>query len=435
MDNLTDIYNNLSYFDLYGGSIILIIILTILLLLFIAYSVIMQNIAPIKANWETERCKPQNIPFAGYINKPKESTISEFTQENFNYCTQNIIVDVTTVAVSPLTMITDSLTNLYTSISNSIQSIRDMINSIRINLTNIISEILGKLVNITIPLRQITLSISDALGRTTAILVSVYYVVVGSYDVLGSVFGAFQQITELLLIPVIASITIFYALFLFPLAIAPSIVALILTVLIGINIYINSVISGNNIGCFDKNTQINMLDGSSKSIIDIKVGDILIHNNIVTDTFIFCSKNVEIYKLPDNTIVSGTHYIKYNNLWIQVKNHPKRERLYNYIEPFIYCMNTSSKRILIGNNEYLDWDDQINIKEIIPIRGFNENTPISLFNGSQSIIKNIQIGDILSHGEKVIGLVETLDKSNKLYHLLTDTNYFYINNKKIYHYD
>ena len=63
------------------------------------------------------------------------------------------------------------------------------------------------------------------------------------------------------------------------------------------------------------------------------------------------------------------------------------------------------------------------------------DTPISLFNGSQSIIKNIQIGDILSHGEKVIGLVETLDKSNKLYHLLTDTNYFYINNKKIYHYD
>ena len=38
-------------------------------------------------------------------------------------------------------------------------------------------------------------------------------------------------------------------------------------------------------------------------------------------------------------------------------------------------------------------------------------------------------------GEKVIGLVETLDKSNKLYHLLTDTNYFYINNTQISHYD
>ena len=436
MNSVHEIYNNLTYFDLYGGTFIYIIFSTILLLLFIGFSFVMQNIRSIKNNWTNERCKPQNIPFAGFINKPEDSTIFEFTQTNFNYCTQNIVTNVTNIIVSPLSVITNSLTTLYTSISKSIQSIRDMINSIRTNLLNIINEILGKLVNITIPLRQITLSISDALGRTTAVLVSIYYIVVGSYDILGSIFGAFQQFLEILLVPIIASIIIFNSLFLFPLAIAPSIMALILSVFIGINIYINSVISGNNLGCFDKNTLLIMENGSSKFIKDIQVGDILINNNIVTDKFIFCAKNVEMYKLSDNTIVSGNHYIKYNNIWIQVKNHPKRKKIYNYNEPIIYCINTTSKRIVIENNEFLDWDDKIeNNKEIIPARGFNENTPIYLFNGMLSIIKNIKIGDLLSNGEKVIGLVETLDKSNKLYHLLTDTNYFYINNTQISHYD
>ena len=348
--NLQDLYNNLSYFDLYGDSIILIIILTIILLLFIGYINVMQNISNIKANWEEDRCKIQNIPFAGYINKPDNSSISEFTQTNFKYCTENILTNDTEIAVEPLTVLTDSLTNIYTGISNSLQLIRDMINSIRINLMNIINAIFGKMINITIPLRQITMSISDALGRTTGILVSIYYIVIGAYDILGSVFGAFQQLLEVLLIPVIASITIFYALFLFPLAIAPSIIALILTTLIGINMYINSVIEGGNLGCFDKNTQLIMNDGSSKSIIDIQVGDILMQNNIVTDKFIFSTKNVNMYKLPNETIVSGSHYIKCNNKWIQVKNYSNSLLLYNYNESFIYCINTSSKRIIIENN-------------------------------------------------------------------------------------
>ncbi len=77
---------------------------------------------------------------------------------------------------------------------------------------------------------------------------------------------------------------------------------------------------------------------------------------------------------------------------------------------------------------------KINIKTIKP-RGFKLDTPISLFNKSEISIQNIRIGDILSHGEKVFGLVETLDESNKLYHLLTNTQSFYINNQPIYHYD
>ena len=431
---INKIYDNLSYFDLYGGSLIGLIILTILLLLVNGYTNVMQNIVPIKNNWTEERCKPQNIPFAGFINKPIDSSITDFTQDNFNYCTQNILQDITKIAVMPLGFVTEGLTTLYIAIEKSIQLIRAMIDSIRTNLKNIINSILDKSINITIPLRQITMSISDALGKTTGILVTNFYMLIGLFDLIKSIFGAIVEALAISTIVPAAAIIIFLALFMYPLAIIPSIFLLLLAVLTGMGMYVKGAFQNEQV-CFDKNTKLIMSNGSSKCIIDIQLGDKLINDNIITEKFTLCAKNVDMYKLTDGEIISETHYIKYNNNWIQIKDYPHCEKINNYNEPFIYCINTSSKRILIGNNEYLDWDDIIDTTINKKQHCYNENTVISLFNGTQKIIKDIKIGDILSHGEKITGLVESLDESNKLYHLMTDKKSLYINNNKVCHYD
>ena len=437
---INNIYDHLSYFDLYGGSVIFTIILTIIVLLAIGFANVMQNIVPIKDNWTEERCQPQNIPFAGFINKPDDATITDFTQDNFNYCTQNILQDVTKVAVMPLNFITESLTMLYITIANSIQLIRVMIDSIRKNLIKIINDILDKTINITIPLREITMSISDALGKTTGILVTKFYMIIGLFDIVKGMFSAIVQTLEILAIPPAVAITIFAALLMFPLMIFPSIFLLIITVLAGMGIYVENRFE-KEIVCFDKNTKLMMSNGSSKCIIDIQVGDKLTHDDIITEKFTLCAKNIDMYKLTDGTIVSESHYIKYNTNWIKIKDYPDCEKINNYNESFIYCINTSSKRILIGNNEYLDWDDIIDTTINKKQHCYNENTIISLFNGTRKKIKDIKIGDILSYGEKVFGLVESLDESNKsnkstqLYHLMTDKKSFYINNIKVYHYD
>lgn len=440
---INKIYDNLSYFDLYGGSLIGLIILTILLLLVNGYTNVMQNIVPIKNNWAEERCRPQNIPFAGIINKPTDSTITEFTQDNFNYCSQTILQDVTKTAFLPLTYITGSLTELYVTISNSIQAIRDMINSIRTNLVTIINNILSKSVNITIPLRVITMALSDALGKLTGVLVVKFNMLIGLYDIVKGLFAAVVEALEILMIPPTIAITLLMSLGLGLLAIIPQIFLLIMTILAGMGIYINVEMNGHTIPsvptfkrCFDKNTKLIMLDGSSKSIIDIQVGDKLLNNIIITEKLILCAKNINMYKLTDGTIVSDSHYIKYNNEWILVNDYPYKQIYNNYTEPFIYCINTSSKRIIIKNNEYLDWSD-ITSDDITIYKKqhcYSKNTILSLFNGSCKNIKDIKIGDILSYGEKITGLVESLDESNNLYHLITDKKSFYINNNKVNHY-
>jgi len=164
--------------------------------------------------------------------------------------------------------------------------------------------------------------------------------------------------------------------------------------------------------CFDKNTLITMNDGTVKKIIDINVGDILEHNNSVTGKFKVETKGSDMYILND-IIVSDSHIVKHCENWIPVSNHPDSKKLEIYEEPYLYCLNTSSKIITINSQIFTDWDE-ISEKDINTIferspftlkerkdihkfldGGFTENTIIQLKDGSSKLIKDIKVGDIL----------------------------------------
>ena len=105
LQNIKKMYEKLNYFDQYGGSVVLFIIITIILSLIVSYCIIMINAQPIINDWPNQRCKPNIIPFAGYITHPEGMSASEYTQQNFTYCTQNILSSITGIAVEPITYI------------------------------------------------------------------------------------------------------------------------------------------------------------------------------------------------------------------------------------------------------------------------------------------------------------------------------------------
>jgi len=197
----------------------------------------------------------------------------------------------------------------------------------------------------------------------------------------------------------------------------------------------------------------------------------------------------------NGTIVSSHHQVKYNDKWIPVCEHPERKEVAWYSEPFLYCLNTSSKEIEINNNTYMDWDEvnettanelfnyipnMQNLEEIHERfdGGFSSLTKIQKMDGSVVNITDIKAGDVLDKNVKVCGVVE-IDNSDlkhsyvynlgngcvfeggynlhicdkildekfyknratteniepKLYHLITEQNIFYVNDVKFYHYD
>ena len=437
--NIKKIYENLTYFDQYSSSFVLFILITIALFILCSYCFVMINVEPIKNDWINQRCKPSIIPFAGLINAPEGMSSTDFTKENFDYCTQNIIKGVTGTAVQPLTFITNMLNTLFDNIKNALNGIREMINKIRLQLQAITEEIMGRIINITIPLQQIIIALKDILAKVQGTMTAGLFTLLGSYYTLKSLMGAIAQLIVTILIALAVMIASLWVVpFTWGAAAANTAIfvaisipmALILTFMTKV-LKVQSNLKIPKIKCFDKNTLLKMNDGSEKTIFDIEVGDILINDNKVTGKIKVETEGSDIYNL-NGVIVSNSHIVKYNDKWLPVSDHPDSIKIDSYSEPFLYCLNTSSKIILINDIYFTDWDEIYNndiskFNTILCIKfnnrkqpykfktdhvhkyfdgGFIGSTFIKLKNGTKKMIQNIEIGDVLENDENVYGLVE-----------------------------
>jgi hypothetical protein len=247
--------------------------------------------------------------------------------------------------------------------------------------------------------------------------------------------------------------------------------------------------------CFDKETVFTLKNGSKKTIENLDVGDILEQNEVVTAKIKVHTSNSVMYNL-NNVIVSGCHTVLHENKWIRVENHPEASKIEEYLEPFLYCLNTSSKKIIVNNTIFCDWDeiygeklDNLILESDLIHKfldgGFVKETLIPMKNGLKKKISDVIIGDVLKGGSKVYGIVEingsdlfnqyiynlgnnnsfsfeggvnlimvmkdegyfsTKDlnhfckkerslKDKKLYHLLVDKKTFFVNNTLFYDYN
>lgn len=431
VNNITKLYDKLNYFDQYGGSLILFIIITIAVILSISYFYTMANIQPIINDWPNQRCKPTIMPFAGLITHPDDMSASEYTQQNFTYCTQNILSNITGYAVQPLTHITNMMQNSANTVQNSIQSTRAMFDKIRTSMQTVSEEIMGRLMNIMIPLMQMIISFKDLTGKVQGTMTSGLFTLLGSYYTLKSLMGAIAQFIIAILIALSVMVAAFW-IFPFTWGAAMANTAIFVAIAVPMSIilaFMNDILHVNagykipKIKCFDKNTLIEMNDRTKKKIIDIQTGDILSNNNKVTATFKVSTEGSDIYVL-DDIIVSDSHIVKYKNIWIPVSEHPNAIKFERYDEPFLYCLNTSKKVIEINNTTFTDWDeiydkslDALLTNKLIPMknckdihkcldRGFISSTKIKLANKSYKEINKINIGDVLENGEIVYGVVE-----------------------------
>jgi hypothetical protein len=208
---------------------------------------------------------------------------------------------------------------------------------------------------------------------------------------------------------------------------------IMVTVLVG-QLYFDVKFVKPKLKCFDKDTWIEMDDGTKKRISEICVGDILKNNNIVTAKMKVETKGSKIYNLF-NVVVSDTHLVFYKGKWIKTSLHPFATRIYQYDAPFLYCLNTSEKVIEINGLLFADWDDLcgdslaelkqkngiINNRDIHKRNefGYSKGHKLQLVYGSKNI-EDIVVGDVLKYGGRIYGLVEM---NNGQFHLLTESGF------------
>jgi hypothetical protein len=227
------------------------------------------------------------IPFAGFINKPDNMTVAEFTQQNFTFCIQSILVSMSSFALQPLTFLTSSLSSIYGDLSGSIDSSRTLITNIRTNMANITNQILNRIMNFTVPVTKMIIGFNDLVKKVVAILTSGLYTSLSTYYALKAFLGALVQLIIYVLISAVAVIiSLWLVPVTWPMAITGTAIFSAVSISMAIFlVFLTQVLHIKTSGfkipkvpskpkirvCFDKNTMMKMADRTMKKISEIKI--------------------------------------------------------------------------------------------------------------------------------------------------------------------
>ena len=488
-----------SYLAVSGIDLLITILTIIAFMSLISYNLVHSKFKEIKQNWTENRCKPHIIPFAGLINKndPTKSSF-ENTGENFEKCTQDILNTISDDATKPINYMLDTINKLFKEMVGDMKNSKALLANIRHNISKITGSIMGKALNLTTPIVKIGVTIKDTSAKIIGILTTFLYSFISVIKLIVATLKDIYKIIVAAQIALSATLVLLWVGF-YAATFIPGLSTILLPPIISLTILISTIIAlgvvveviinlledpnsfknrekkdkkhntdkkhnkdkkhntdktyNNDIKpynskdtennkiftpcCFDKNTRIRMWDKSNhKTIQQINVGDKLADGSFVTAKMKLSSCNQNMFKL-NGVIVSGLHKIKNEDEWMYVADYKNSEYIEDYREPFIYCINTTNKKILVENMEFMDWDeiDDMDINEIRQklhsnkfmntIRtgftykdihyyldgGFSHDTKIELEDGRSVNICDIDVNDILRFGEEVIGIVE-IDSTN-----------------------
>jgi hypothetical protein len=265
------------------------------------------QVAEIKANWPLYRCNPMYMPLADNV------------EQNFVYCIQSMQTNFMGYLLQPLTFITGSLGTQLGSFMTEINSVRAMFSKIRTFFSDIIQSVFGVFLNLIIEFQRITIGIKDLIGKTIGIMVSVMYMMDGSVKTMNSTWnGPPGQLVRSL---------------------------------------------GK---CFYPETKIKLIDGTSKPIKTVELGDILEDGSVVEAVMRIDNKRnpEKLYVIRkegvdgEDIFVTGSHLVfdREMNKYVKVEAY-KKAQIANNSPDWFSCLITSHHKIKIGNELFWDWED------------------------------------------------------------------------------
>jgi len=462
---ILNIYGNPSYFDLYGTQFVIFIIITFLEVSFLIIMNLKKNAAFYKLHWSQVRCNPAIMPFAGFINKPDGTSISKYTEENYQYCIGQSMDNTMDVKFSPLLDMENAINDGISLTNKSLAASAEKTNLSFLGANTSIQSGTNVLYSIFSILEIAFVFFMDILLKTVGLFTT-------SGHIIKSGLGWFTMMFELVAIALSDFIAVFYAATVYPtipywIFIWPILYFILFLVMFVIAEEFKSwvVMIGDAVSpaesftnmnrprplaykmlnfklskislCFDKNTKLKTPTGFKK-IKRIVPGDML-ETGMVTSTF----KTLVISEMfnLNGIIVSGDHRVLLDSKWVKVKNHPD-SKLIDYRKKYLYCINTTGKTIATKNHIFMDWDElgKKKLKTVLNYlntnvtadihkldNGFSRNYRVKTINGYKRIC-NIIPGDILEDNIRVLATVkikgDDLGKQLFLYHLVTDKGYF-----------
>lgn len=374
-------------------------------------------------NWDSYKCKPYIIPIAGLFKKDGDSTpFMKFTIENFKRCNWVKIKSFFSFFIKPLQYIFKIITSILKNFTETLDKLRAQAKAIRLMFKKIVEEIAEKMLNSYSAVQFYIAKMQNILKQQMAIFQILMY------------FGdSLKMSMESLINGPLIDLVKFFPLY----GIAMLVMIVICMLCIGGGPFVKLVTCPICLACFSGDSLCELEHKILKPISQIKIGDTLKNNNIVTSTYEFSTQNrkCDMYRYKD-VIVSGSHII-IDDEPIRVEESPLSKKI-KYLDDKIYCLNTSKKRIYINNNnksiQFSDFYESpcilTNFKTNMMVQncmngldnmtlkptkdtqfhnyewGVGGHTNIKMETGKMKKIKDISIGERIFKGGEVYGIIK-----------------------------
>ena len=211
IERLKYIYGDNTFSGRYGIDIIKVCIVIFIFMCAVTYFQIQNKLQEVKQDWPKYRCRPDVMPFAGWINAPEGVAPLDYTKQNFMQCGVN-----TTKGVfdQPMIMVYQKFNivmNVFKSILEVIEKLRLFLNKIRDTLKELFLAIFNRIQNVIIPLQNMLIKLVDFFEKIKGILATFLLTFVGVlwsfYSLIGSVY---ELMIIILMIMIVVIIVLWY---------------------------------------------------------------------------------------------------------------------------------------------------------------------------------------------------------------------------------
>jgi len=384
---VSNLYKKAGYLNLYGIDLIITIVICVIFLLTMLYFSIINNLEPIKADWDNNKCRPSIIPFAGIINKPDGESVIDFTQKNFIQCGQIILRTIVDSAFSPLYSLFNLVNDAFKEIADNLMEVLNQLSNLQFSSGTISKHIYNALMTMIIPLQELIINIKDMLNKIkTTVVVTVYgfvgpvFALLGAMDLLSNALYILIAFLVALVISLFAAAAAAYAsivlswkgviLTIMGIATQASVVTLLALSVILVILVTDMKTATNT--CFDPETRVKTQSGELVAMKDLELNTILKNGarvvsvmkiNNVNDRGSIIHKMYEIDSGEKNKpiYVTGSHLVYDPTIkqFVAVDNlrGPKPSRVSEKHCPVLSCLITTNHTIPIGEWIFHDWED------------------------------------------------------------------------------
>jgi len=155
--------------------------------------------------------------------------------------------------------------------------------------------------------------------------------------------------------------------------------------------------------------------------------------------------------------VTGNHSVLHPTRgWVPCREHEDARLLPAFRDEFVYCVNTTTKRLFLGDYTFGDWDDLDDEDyaslaaseaplppDFLPedvqrclATGYRPGAQVSVTGKTSKDIRDVRPGDTLAGGSTCVGTVTLEDVGGEArHHLVVDARGFTLDGRWVHHYD